>query len=147
MFQDYSDSFEYAEKIVLDYAKQLCKMISDEVIKTFISLTEGLQSGCDSGLTNLWQEISVQLQSQFSIMWDLYDDMVENEIEKRIRNLPDFALAAIQYSIDFSQSDSDYEYRFEDIIGEIKSEFIYQRAANNHEKAVQHYLDSSCEMD
>jgi len=139
-FLDYSDSFTYTEKIVLDYAKELCDTVAEKVIDRLRAITEGLQSENDSGLTNLWQEISVQLQSEFSVMWDLYDEIVSNEIEKEVLKLPEHAVSAIQYSIDFCDCDSEYRCEYDEIVAMIKTEYVYDAATNNQEEAVKTYL-------
>lgn len=50
--------------------------------------TDGLQSGDDSGLTNLWDEYCVQVQLQDSVLRSLYDEMIEAFIHESIGRLP-----------------------------------------------------------
>ncbi|MEM5788924.1 MAG: hypothetical protein AAGU11_16550 [Syntrophobacteraceae bacterium] len=43
-------------------------------------MKDGMQSGVDTPLRNVWDEICVQVQSEFSTMWDFYLDTIEGII-------------------------------------------------------------------
>lgn len=48
---------------------------------------EGLQSGDDSGLQTIWDELCVQAQVEYSVVWDAYEDtmmvIIEAEIDQQ----------------------------------------------------------------
>lgn len=138
---DNSDSFSYPEKIVLGYAEELCCELSTKVIAQLKSMTEGLQSGGDSGLVNIWEEICVQLQSDYSAMWDLYDETVCDLVERAVLCLSQYAMAALQYSIDFKESEHGYEYDLDEIVNNIVHR-IYEEATADRSARVTAFLEN-----
>jgi hypothetical protein len=52
-------------------------------------LVDGLQSGVDSGLTNTWEEICVQVQGEQSVLWDAYDVTVRQIVSMEVTALPE----------------------------------------------------------
>ena len=55
-------------RIVRRLAEQVCQRITRRVIRSLRELVDGLQSGDDSGLTNAWEEICVQVQGEQSVI-------------------------------------------------------------------------------
>ena len=111
----------YKDKIVSYVSNIACKNIAKKVIRDLKNMKEGLQSGDDSGLKTIWDELCVQAQVEYSVMWDVYEDtmlrMVEAETDQQ--KLDKTVIGAI-----FLQTDagSDWEREIEDKIedGEIK---------------------------
>lgn len=56
-----------------------------------------LLSGDDSSLTNVWEEICVQAQSEESIYWDAYETTIDNYIESELETTPQIIKQAISY--------------------------------------------------
>ena len=65
--------------IVSALAEAVSKRICMKTVRVFEELTD-TQSGDDSGLVNIWEEICVQVQHEQSVMWDVYDDMVRDTV-------------------------------------------------------------------
>lgn len=111
----------YKDKIVSYVSNIACKNIAKKVIRDLKNMKEGLQSGDDSGLKTIWDELCVQAQVEYSVMWDVYEDtmlrMVEAETDQQ--KLDKTVIGAI-----FLQTDagSDWEREIEEKIedGEIK---------------------------
>ncbi|MBI2320562.1 MAG: hypothetical protein HYU88_00290 [Chloroflexi bacterium] len=59
--------------LIAQLAERASKRIARRTVVALQRMKDGLQSGEDSGLRNLWDEICVQMQGQQSVFWDLYD--------------------------------------------------------------------------
>ena len=83
------DSYQenYRKKIIAGIAKVECKKISSRVVEIFEGMTEGMQSGDDSPLKSLWDEICVQVQGEESVFWSVYLDMLRVQIQYEVENL------------------------------------------------------------
>jgi hypothetical protein len=57
--------------------------LTHAIIKDLISLNKKdfLQSGEDSGLRNVWEEICVQVQGEFSYFWGIHDKLIQDTIK------------------------------------------------------------------
>ena len=65
-------------------------------IRDLKRLREGhLQSGSDSGLRDVWDEVCVQVQHQESVMWSAYESVMYGVIERRAANASRLQLHAI----------------------------------------------------
>lgn len=65
------------------------------MIKTLRDEKKGLQSGDDSGLINIWDEICVQMQREQSEMWELYQDMITGFVEAELGKLDSSIIKSI----------------------------------------------------
>lgn len=81
---------------VLDYiSDKACEEISRTVIKDLRKMTEGMQSGDDTPLKNVWDEVCVQMQSEPSYMWDAYEDTILGMIGQEVHKLDKNIIGAI----------------------------------------------------
>jgi hypothetical protein len=69
------------DKIISYVSNEACKKISANIIKYLRKMTDGLQSGDDSGLKTIWDELCVQAQVEYSVMWDAYEETMLRMIE------------------------------------------------------------------
>ena len=76
---------DYKNRIIRVFAETACEKISKKVIRQLQKMTEEMQSGEDSALKNVWEEICVQVRFQHSIYWGLYLDIIESFIEVELR--------------------------------------------------------------
>ena len=60
------------ENIIIATAEKACKKVSGKVVRQLQKMTDGMQSGDDSPLKNIWDEVCVQVQDQPSEMWEYY---------------------------------------------------------------------------
>ena len=72
---------DYRDGIIKDIARRECKRISQKTILTLQKMKDGMQSGEDSPLQNIWDEVCVQVQSDYSVMWSAYADTIEGIIQ------------------------------------------------------------------
>ena len=55
---------KYKDKIIQHVAAEACKEISAKTIRALRKMTEGMQSGDDTPLRNIWDEVCVQMQTE-----------------------------------------------------------------------------------
>lgn len=111
----------YRDKIIQHVSDEACQKISKEIIKELKRMKKGLPSGDDSGLKTIWDELCVQAQVEYSVMWDAYEDTMLRMIEAEIdtQKLDKVVIGAIFLQTDAgSDWEEDIENKIED--GEIK---------------------------
>jgi len=75
------------DQIISQVASAALEKVSRRLI-TALQKMKGpyLQSGIDSGLTNVWDEVCIQVRTQYSVYWDAYEatiyPMIEGEMQK-----------------------------------------------------------------
>ena len=80
-------AMDYRHKIISSLADKECKWICQKVICYFQKVTEGMQSGDDSPLENLWDEVCVQVQFDQSIFWGFYLEYLQAIISQEVKKL------------------------------------------------------------
>ena len=139
-------SMNHRDKIIYDLAEAECKSLSRKVIRSLIKMIDGMQSGDDTTLKNLWDEICVQVQGEESAMWDIYSDIIQSLILSEVVALD----AATQQAI-WLQTDEGVDWRFEkedqevpivceDIAKYILDGFVLSAAAEWANKRIKNYL-------
>ena len=121
-----------------------------------------MQSPEGSGLINLWDEICVQIQREYSPYWGAYEDYIEVIIQESIRKLPreeklmiwltseSFSEWADSYDEDDNCDDAFSEYFPEGydnaaIIRTIYGE-VTSRAEEYQNRRITTFLDRDCEF-
>jgi hypothetical protein len=116
-------------------------------------MTEGMQSGDDSGLRNVWDEVCVQVQGQESVMWDVYLDTISGIIAGYLSGLDDAVKQAIwlqtNNGMDWepSEEEKDTPYSEEDIADYILTDYLLSSAANWTNDRIEKYNEQSVEFD
>ena len=94
-------------------------------------MTEHLQSGDDSGLENIWEEICVQVQGEESAMFSSYEDTIETCIAEEVSALEAFEQIALWLCTDQGcewRSDAQDNHRapirIADIAADLKSDVL-----------------------
>jgi hypothetical protein len=89
------------DQIISEVASAALEKVSRRII-TALQRMKGssLQSGVDSGLTNVWDEVCIQVQSEYSFYWDAYEATIYPIIEDEIQKLPAFVRHAIWFQTD-----------------------------------------------
>ena len=88
------------DRIISEFARRACKAVSARVIRELQKITQGMQSGDDSCLENIWDEVCVQVQGEESVMWELYTDMIEDIIRTGVEKLDEETAASIWLQTD-----------------------------------------------
>ena len=141
------------DKIIWKLANRACNRISRRVIRTLQNMTEGMQSGNDSRLKNIWDEVCVQVQGQESMMWEAYLDTMRSVI---VRALPQVDLEAKQAIWLQTSNGLDWEANEEsedtpadddDIAEYILNEYVRSAAADWTNSRIEKYKANSLEID
>ena len=77
--------------LLASYTAKLIANLTGPVIRHLQSIKRDsgmMQSPESSGLINLWDEICVQVQWEYSPYWDSYEDYIEAIIDESVRTLP-----------------------------------------------------------
>jgi hypothetical protein len=72
-------------------------------------MKEGMQSGDDTPIKNIWDEVCVQIQSELSVMWDAYLETINAIISQEVIKLD----SAIKQAI-WLQTDGGMDWEFDD---------------------------------
>jgi hypothetical protein len=136
------------DRIIAWIAEPECKRIARKVVRALQGMTQGMQSGDDSGLANLWDEVCVQIQDQQSIMWEYYVELMQDMIKEQARMLSAELTKAIWLQTDngmdwdFDEEDSaEIEYSDEDIVDYILSDFVLKLAADWNNRRIEKYME------
>lgn len=112
-----------------------------------------MQSGDDSGLRNVWDEVCVQVQGQESVMWDVYLDTISGIIAGYLSGLDDAVKQAIwlqtNNGMDWepSEEEKDTPSSEEDIADYILTDYLLSSAANRTNDRIEKYNEESVEFD
>jgi hypothetical protein len=141
------------DRIIASISEHECKRIARKVVRALQGMTEGMQSGDDSGLANLWDEVCVQVQGQLSIMWDYYEDIMLQMIEKQVHLLSVELTKAIWLQTDNGfdwdsdeDESSDMEYSEYDIVDHILSQFVLTLAADPKNLRIEKFINKDLEF-
>jgi hypothetical protein len=107
-----------------------------------------MQSGDDTPLKNVWEEICVQVQGEESIMWDAYTDttasLIQNEVKRLDIQTKQVIWLQTEEGIDWEE---DYKnqnapvYCEDDIAEYILQRFVLSVATNWTNKRIEKYLE------
>jgi len=115
-------------QILFDIGYMHRKLIAKEVIQDLKNLNDEiyLLSGDDSGLKNVWEEICVQIQDDYSFHWDVYEDTIENFINGSLSKQAKEVIELLLYigNIDFDEEEP--EYFQENIVEDIKADILLE---------------------
>jgi hypothetical protein len=142
------------DRIIAWVAEHECNRIARRVVRALQGITQGMQSGDDSRLANLWDEVCVQVQGQESIMWDYYVEMMWEMIEKQVHMLSVELKKAIWLQTD-NGFDWDFdedkhtviEYSEDDIVDHILKQYVLTLAANWENRRIGKFIDEGRELD
>jgi len=147
----------YKDDIIDYYAEKACKRISQKIIRKLQKMTEGMLTGDDSPLKNIWEEVCVQVQWEEFTVWDLYlytiKDIIIRELEDVDVNEKEAIWLQTEEGRDWLyDEEKDFErnqipFCTEEIVIHILNQYILASAVNWHNKRIEIYLESSYEFD
>lgn len=82
-------------RIVRQLAVTVAQRICRKAIAALHDLTNGLQFGDDSSLSNAWEEICVQVQGEQSVLWDIYIETMQKILVGYIDKLEPYEREAL----------------------------------------------------
>lgn len=152
-------NYNFKDRLLAKFAEPLCRRISYGARRELQSWDDSsMQSGDDSGLNNLWDEICVQVQHEESIFWDMYIEIIDSCIKRQASKLKPHELMAIWWqkedlendvaSLSITKTNEDDEpwdlednsYLLEEIVTYVREAYVMQDAANYSNKAISEYL-------
>jgi hypothetical protein len=101
-------------------------------------------------LKNAWDEICVQIQSEYFVHWDVYDETVRDLVRRCLPDLPQHEREAIWLQtqqgdawLDDEEATRDTNPVFDDdIVTHIASEYIYEEADRWSNSRIRDYIDN-----
>jgi hypothetical protein len=146
------------ERIVEAISERATARATGIVIRNLQGMHEGLQSGDDSGLTSLWDEVCVQVQIQHSVLWSLYEDIIDSLALDAINRLSQEERCAIWLQTDEGQEwvdeldqareqndthvDDKPRYSAADVVRWV-SDSVLDKAADWTNPRIRHHIENS----
>ena len=134
------------------FADEATRVLTTRTIRSLQALREThLQSGADSGLRDAWDEICVQVQEEYSLLWEAYAHTIRAVLEKHCDRLPPRDLhsiwrrtgAASDWLQDVEvglQPDEGQPYCVEEVVEEVMEKILWEAGDwSNHR--IRQYLD------
>ena len=139
--------------ITQDLGKGVCQRITRQTIRAMQAMTDCLLSGDDSGLSNTWDEICVQLQVEQSFAWTAYDETVQSFVAGRVANLKRYEQEAAWL---LTEEGSDWQCESQedresspvmagDIVRRIVENHVYSAAENWSNPRIMAHLARQCD--
>lgn len=130
------------------FAEEIAEGIARKTVSELQRIRDTL-SPEDSGLKNAWDEICVQIQSEYSFFWDAYDETARSFVAAHVDELRPHQKTAL-----WLRTDAGWDWLFEDeedrsgnpsicesdIVQYILSEYVYQKAGRWSNKRVREYI-------
>jgi hypothetical protein len=138
-----------ADNILSAIANRECKRLAEKVIHHLEEMTDCMQSGDDSPLVNVWEEICTQVQGQESTMWDIYLDTIQQIVLGFVEKLDRETKSAIWLQ---TQTGEEWETRRrdddgvipwsdEDIAEHVLHKYVLSAAADYTNARIEKYLE------
>ena len=116
--------------LLQEWAALLRKRLARATVEALASLDAEL-SGDDSGLISAWEEICVQVQDEYSLDWDIYEQFIRDLFRSALLELTNPERVALSLSTDaglewlMEADDNDIPPDFEDdVIDQLMAELL-----------------------
>lgn len=136
------------DRIIRFIAEQECKRIERRVVRELQGMARDRQSGADSGLANLWDEICVQMQGQEAGAWDYYVELTRDMIVKHVHVLSVDLTKAIWLQTDEGlqwifddEEPAEIDYSVYDVVEYTLNQFVLKLAADWKNRRISKFLD------
>ena len=141
--------------IVSNLAEQLCQQLTRKVIFSLQALKNGLASGDDSGLTNAWEEICVQVQAEESFSWEGYDLTVRKMVSAQVAELLPHEREAIwlqtpagdDWDAGDEETRKEYPVAEDEIVEYVTTQYVYSSAGDWGNGRIRKYLEQGLQED
>ena len=88
------------DEILSNIADRECENICTKTISTLQCMSDGMQSGDDTQLENLWDEICIQVQYRQSVFYDAYLETITTIISRALNGVNEHLKQAIWLQTD-----------------------------------------------
>jgi hypothetical protein len=102
------------DRIIASIGQREGQRLANKVRRKLQSMTEGMLSGDDTCLKNIWYEVCVQVQGGESFFWESYEDVIDRLIRSYVDKLTPDIRQAIWLQTDNGQSwsfDKDFDQK------------------------------------
>ncbi len=140
------------ERAAARYIDDVCEELAGKVIWRLQRL-HSTMSGDDSGLTNVWDELCVQVQGEHSFFYDLYLDMAEQITRAALQDVNPHLLALIwlesnegrDWQLAYDEDDPDApgpaeEWVEADVVRYVLDEYVLRLAGEYTNKKIENYI-------
>lgn len=136
-------------RIVRTFAEMVCQRMTRKVIADLQRMESSSLLGDDSGSSNTWDEICMQIQYDQSFYWHAYDFTVRSLVDAYVEDLADFEREAVwlqtQEGEDWDCEDDMerdlYPVSIDDIVAYIMESFVYADAGRWSNSRIRNYID------
>jgi len=123
------------DRIIKYVAERECERIARKTVRSLQRMTDGMQSGDDSGLASVWDEMCVQVQGDQSGLWDHYVGLAGSLIEQELRALKSELNDAVwlqtrEGSEWDPEEDPEISYNTDLVVDYILNDFVLELASN-----------------
>ena len=141
---------DYRDRILWTISHEACELVTMRTIRQLRQSKDSMQSGEDSGLKNLWDEVCVQVQGEESVFWSAYLEHIEAIAEFETSKLSVSTKQAMwlqtECGMGWPSDDEQNEicpYSDNDIALFVVQDYILSAAANYNNKRIRLFLDRS----
>ena len=144
---------QIVRKLLGKFSAQISQKVTRKCIVGLQALTDTL-SGNDSQLTNVWDEICVQVQFQHSFYWDTYENIARDFVSSSIKTLTSHEKEAI-----WLQTEAGWEWLYnedstgddipaieDEIIDYILNKHLLNEAGSWSNQRIRKYLDNATDL-
>jgi hypothetical protein len=148
---------DYRDPIIKEIAESTAKAISRKVILALQKMKDEMQSGDDTPLGNVWDEVCVQVQGEEFVFWDAYLDTIDSLLLDQVGKLSTALRKAIWLQTQNGTEWADHKesgeltrnepqncfYYDDDIVGYIRDTYLLSAAADWTNRRIEKYNDQS----
>ena len=88
------------ERIIGAWADQLANRVVKKTVAALKKMGRDCMLSGDSGLKNVWEEVCVQVQSEYSVDWDTYETVIDDLLASYASELERSAVLALWATTD-----------------------------------------------
>ena len=146
---------DFKDPFTSEVAATASHKIARQVIATLQRMKDGMQSGDNAGVANLWDEMCVHVQGEASVVWERYEALIMQRITDEVRTHPAWVKQALWLQTDAGFAwcwDIDHgeesrppfgsdEERDEAIADYILREYIVEKTEAWSNPSIRHYFD------
>ena len=136
-------------------AEKAATKVTAHTVRSLLKMTDGLNSGDDSGLVNVWEEICAQVQFERFTMWDVYEHTAQAILASEVESLAAYerealwlqSIQGIAWDGKEDEQRGAYPVLNSDIVEYLWSNYVIPEADRSSNPRIRAYLDRSTRTD